>query len=293
MKKYYSVFLLFLPLALFPLALTAQETDMSLLSGDKVWTMQYKGVLPPEYGDVYTFVETRLEGDTIIDGIHFKRKYRRIWRLGEEKPDVWTPLSEYLGQDGGKVYLCSREFYNSPLGSPQLIMDFSAEVGDDVYIGTPESNESYTVTDVSNMVIYDSDDKSTRRCLHVKYGVTIITDEWIEGIGSLLFGVSTTSPGAGAFTHLYRCVDGDKLLYQWDTIVGIGDAPRLMNNEGMNNVAGAVYDLQGRRVGYNSSETITNNRSTFLRPFGSKRAELERNLKPGVYIQNGKKIVKK
>ena len=38
-----------------------------------------------------------------------------------------------------------------------------------------------------------------------------------------------------------------------------------------------LHDLQGRRVGYNNRETITNNREP---------------LKPGVYIQNGKKIVK-
>ena len=146
----------------------AQETDQSLLSGNKVWTLEIKDVLPSEYGDVYWYEETRLDGDTIIDGIHFKRKYIRIWKLGEAKPDVWTPLSEYLGQDGDKVYLCSREFYNSPLGAPQLIMDFSAKPGDNVYIGTSESGESYTVTDISNMVISDFDDKSTRRCLHVR-----------------------------------------------------------------------------------------------------------------------------
>ena len=242
----------------------AQETDQSLLSGNKVWTLEIKGVLPSEYGDVYWYEETRLDGDTIIDGIHFKRKYIRIWKLGEAKPDVWTPLSEYLGQDGDKVYLCSREFYNSPLGAPQLIMDFSAKPGDNVYIGTSESGESYTVTDISNMVISDFDDKSTRRCLHVRYATTTLTDEWIEGIGSLLFGVSTTSPGVGAFTHLYRCVDGDRLFYQWDTIDAIDDAPRLMNNEEKNNEASAVYDLQGRRLAQKPTK--------------------------GVYIQNGKKV---
>ena len=60
---------------------------------------------------------------------------------------------------------------------------------------------------------------------------------------------------------------------------GIGDAPRLMNNEIMNNEARAVvYDLQGRQVNYNNRETITNKRFK---------------LKLGVYILNGKKIVKK
>ena len=79
--------------------------------------------------------------------------------------------------------------------------------------------------------------------------------------------MSTTSPGVGAFTHLYRCVDGDRLFYQWDTIDAIDDAPRLMNNEEKNNEASAVYDLQGRRLAQKPTK--------------------------GVYIQDGKKVAVK
>ena len=152
-------------------------------------------------------------------------------------------------------------------GPEVVVYTKNPQPGDNVYIGTSESGESYTVTDISNMVISDFDDKSTRRCLHVRYATTTLTDEWIEGIGSLLFGVSTTSPGVGAFTHLYRCVDGDRLFYQWDTIDAIDDAPRLMNNEEKNNEASAVYDLQGRRLTQKPTK--------------------------GVYIQDGKKVAVK
>ena len=82
-----------------------QREYESLLSESKVWTMSYQGVVNPEvYGDIYHFTDTKLVGDTVINDIHFMRKYQRQWSLGEETPADWTATNEYLGQDGGKIY---------------------------------------------------------------------------------------------------------------------------------------------------------------------------------------------
>ena len=110
-----------------PLVLKEREYYESLLSESKVWTMVYKlAVYSKEYGDVYNFVDTKLVGDTIINDIHFKQKYCREWKLGEEIPTEWTATDNYLGQDSGKVYLYSDR--NKMMVED---MDFSLNVGDE------------------------------------------------------------------------------------------------------------------------------------------------------------------
>ena len=86
------------------------------------------------------------------------------------------------------------------------------------------------------------------------------------------------------------------------------DANSIHNSQfTIHNWAGAVYDLQGRRVNYNNRETITNKRSCVpavaserLR-VGDQRSGMQSSsatfnvqrstLKPGLYIQNGRKVV--
>ena len=66
MKKFLMSFLLLLPLSAI-----AQEDYLSLLSGDRVWTMKYDIVSYP-VGAV-RFSETILRGDTVINGIKYMR----------------------------------------------------------------------------------------------------------------------------------------------------------------------------------------------------------------------------
>ena len=50
----------------------AQKEYESLLEEGKVWKMEYKAVLPSEYGEHYSYENVVLQGDTVIDGIPFK-----------------------------------------------------------------------------------------------------------------------------------------------------------------------------------------------------------------------------
>lgn len=202
---------------------TISDNYESLLSGNKCWTMMSKMVLAPEYGDVYSLSEIRLEHDTVIDGIPFKRKEYRTWTVGEQKPEEWTLSHEYIGQKDGKVYLFSQKSY-SYLESPCLVMDFSADVNSVVTVGNHARDglkDSYTVTSVSNEVPSGSEENTARRSLHVQSSSPSREDVWIEGVGSLQFGLSLTVPVPGAIQHLYNCVDGDKVLYRYEDVPSI------------------------------------------------------------------------
>ena len=224
-------------------ALSAQVSYESLLEGDRCWTMQYKSVLSPERDGVMSFEEVRLNGDTVIGGILFKQKISRSWLHGCEKPTDWTASHEYLGQEGGKVYLFSNIPYYE-MTEPRLIMDFSANAGDIIEVGLQSIRFSYAVTSSDYAVLQDCDDHTPRRCLYVRSTEGGVTDKWIEGIGSAQFGISSTIPSDGTMVCLYSCSNNGIVTYKTD-----GDVPSGIRTVGASNkLVKDIFDLQGRRV---------------------------------------------
>ena len=243
----------------------AQEEYESLLSESKVWTMRYKSVYNPEgSGDVYNFVDTKLVGDTIINGVHFKQKYqsdwRKDWRKDKETPTEWSATGEYLGQEGGKVY----QYYDK---TKRMVLDMvmSLQVGDRTACLYNEDIPLYFIaTAASDTTLNNTDEIKPRRCVHVQLEYHRTTDVWIEGIGSLTIGINGLGYylSSGAIPKLYRCTDGDAVIYQSDSTLDIQDV-RLYRSEDN----GTFYDLQGRRLTDKPTK--------------------------GLYIQNGKKVIVK
>ena len=204
-----------------PLVQKEKEYYESLLSESKVWTMVYKLVVnPQEYGDVYNFVDTKLVGDTIINDIPFKQKYCREWKLGEEIPTEWTATDNYLGQDGGKVYLYSDR--NKMMVED---MDFSLNVGDEricyyQYYYDKEMPLRFVATAVSDTILNNTDRHVPRKCIHVLLpeGQTNAQDSdiWIDGIGSMRLGLDGMGmiQAAGSIPKLYRVTDVNGVIYQ-------------------------------------------------------------------------------
>lgn len=246
MKK----FIIFTMSMLCYVATMAQEGYESLLSESKVWTMMQKPSVNPEvYGDLCYIIETKLVGDTIINGIHFMQKYERKCKQGDEMPATWTATHEYLGQDGGKIFLYSRKTEIMILD-----MDFSLEVGDkigsyDLSICS-DLNFSFEVTDVSDIVLANSTDQVSRSCVYVQVEENpSTTDIWIEGIGSMQYGISGVwqTLASGSFDQLIKCTDGDTILYLSDTSKeenpsGV-KSPYILKEQPQ-----TVYDLQGHRL---------------------------------------------
>jgi len=208
-----------------PLVLKEKEYYESLLSESKVWTMVYKLVVnPQEYGDVYNFVDTKLVGDTIINNIHFKQKYSREWNMRKGTPTEWTATDNYLGQDGGKVYLYSDR--NKMIVED---MDFSLNVGDEriCYYQFDKDKEEplcFVATAVSDTVLNNTDIQEPRKCIHVMLledqtnDYPQDSDIWIDGIGSVKLGIDGMGMirAAGSIPKLYRVTDGDAVIYQSD-----------------------------------------------------------------------------
>ena len=248
MKKCIIVFLWLL----FTVPSLAQEGYESLLSESKVWTMGYKGVVNPlVYGDIYFFIDTKLVGDTVINDIHFMQKYQRQWNLGEETPAEWTATGEYLGQDGGKIYQ-----YTDWSKNVALDMDISLNVGDRINYDDIDLLY-FEATAVSDTILADADDNKPRRCVEVETEMPHITDVWIEGIGSVTLGIRRMYDhlAAGAVPKLYKCTDGDAVIYQstlspgfYHPLVVRGGKKWTYRHNTFENVYDYYYILEGDTV---------------------------------------------
>lgn len=192
----------------------AQEEFESLLSESKVWTMTTKPSLnPEEFGDLRYIEETKLVGDTIINGIHFMRKYNRRCKQGDEMPTKWSATNEYLGQEGSRIYQ-----YSSRSKKMILDMDFALGVGDKVsyYFDDEVVLFDFVVTAVSDTIIGNSTDKARRRCMYAQVeDCPSVTDVWIEGIGSMQYGISGVwkTMATGSFDQMIKCTDGNKCIF--------------------------------------------------------------------------------
>ena len=184
----------------------------SFLTEGKVWTMVYKGVIAPWYGDKYAFKEMKLMGDTVINEIHFKEIFARIYSYGEPIPEKWTSEDMFLGEEGGKVYVRWKD--SDRQGQA---MDFSMQEGEtqDFYTGIDSRIVPIHVQAIKDSVM----NNTVRKCFYVGVpGEPFADDVWIEGIGSLRWGILGVvlefSGLSGAEPQLYECRQGNEVLYQ-------------------------------------------------------------------------------
>lgn len=251
---------------MFSFAAALAQTDVEpLLSESKVWTMRYHLVVPPAYGDVFSYAEYRVTGEITISGIPFKKVLTRSRQEDEEYPEEWKDAGFTIGQNGDKVYLHYNSYDDDFICT---VMDFSLNRGDVFQLSMssdPNDRSDFTVTEMSDVVLENSADQTPRKCLHLQPEGMLGWDEvWIEGIGSLTGGLMGTAiyRASGTYPNLMRCVDNDKLLFEYGTTTSMAQPPIK------HSVASSrIHDLQGRRVNSLSAK--------------------------GIYIQNGRKVVVK
>ena len=183
----------------------------SLLSEGKTWTMSYRS--PYQEGKV-NYVESKLEGDTIIGDVTFKRKYDREWKQGDATPQEWKATDYYVGEDGGKVYY----YYKVLNDEPQLLMDFSAKVDDVIPVQIEGTPSGIKVVSVDNTILGSSTDQTRRRCLDVRDTWHNRSDTWIEGIGSMTFGIENYFMNmlTGGIPKFIKCQYNGQTLYEDD-----------------------------------------------------------------------------
>ena len=236
-------------------AIWAQGDTRQLLAENKKWEMHYTINNPPN-SRVARVEEMTLTQDTTINGLSFKRRETKSYILGEDIPSGWV-ANGYLGYDHGKVYV-----WKIGYSHPQLCMDFSLEVGDELTLGESGSSDfTYKVIAVSDTIFNNSADKERRKCIYVRgLEYSNVTDVWVEGIGSLTYGVTGVTPlFFGASPCLYECAKDGVILFRSNETSFISSVQLdvLKTN--------AIFDLQGRRLTQAPAK--------------------------GVFIQNGKKVI--
>ena len=240
------------------IAISAQNKISDILNGDKQWTMRYKLVVAPELGDVIYYESIKLVGDTIIAGIPFKQEYTQERKAFSDVTNEWKPSEFYIGQDGEKIF----EYSNVPK-TIRLAYDFSHNIGDKVTItnfyDSKDPRYTFNIINISDSVLASSTDKLQRKCLYEQQ------DIWIEGIGSLSYGLrgALLCTYSGAKQTFVECRDKDNILYENPDAKTL-DNECIQIKRPSNSIS--LFDLQGRRINGQPQK--------------------------GMYIQNGKKFVK-
>jgi len=171
------------------------------------WTQDHDNVLwPNKYWFVqYTnsenkrmIVETKLVGDTtmqtgfcsitvdtLIGEIPLARKVFREYEEGTAKPEEWTTTNIYIGQKNRKVY----QYENGKL---QVIFDFTLHEGERISFAGNMAGDTmeYVVQNVSHVIFPNR--MSRRRVIVSEAQQPDSTDVWIEGLGSLKYGLESS-----------------------------------------------------------------------------------------------------
>ena len=192
------------------------EPYRSFMEEGKIWTLAVDMAINPKEYNTHKYVEMKLEGDTLIDGIHFKRRYEREWPRGEQKQEAWKATRIYIGEDGGKVYQ-----FNSQTKEMRLDMDYTLKEGDTFqtsdFGGYTDHMPAFLVTAVTEEVLPFFPDRIPRKCIYLEAfnSHNYFTDVWVEGIGSLEFGIMGTNyyETVGGGYIMAKCCNGENVLY--------------------------------------------------------------------------------
>jgi len=178
--------------------------ENKLITENRVWSYLQDNCAPGviEYKSFYT----RLRGDTLINGI----TYKRVQLAEDESADQWKYTDEFVREQENRIY-----YLNTLLEGESLIYDFNLEVGEEVTVWNPLEPDGLNliVTKIDSVLIHDGYHKR----------LELIIDEfsspeyWIEGIGSE-YGLLNS--GGGVFlgicgNYLLLCATIDGLqIYQ-------------------------------------------------------------------------------
>ena len=253
MKK--LLFFISFGLMIFSQRISAEKEYENIMDEGKVWTMRYELVVAPEYGKPIRFEEIKLEGDAVFEGKTYKKVWSRNWGEWESKPEQWH-FGGYIRQEGGKVYQ----------KGDNLILDFSAQIGDEVFVNNAE--EMVKGGFCKNLVVEEVTDETIcgkkRKCLKLRYlQHPDFTETWIEGIGSLNFGIwGDRLEWGGSRMSLDKCTQNGDVIYSAEgeatAIEKVHSSKFIVHSEDW-------FTLDGRHISGQS--------------------------KPGIYIRDGRKVV--
>ena len=192
MRKLYSVLIICLSGILFPFCSSAQ--DEVFPTKDAIWNIYI-----PKYGAMVTSHYYGFVGDTVFDGLSYRKLYLLKDSVLRENPE-----NVYVGGvrvSGKKVYMRPTDTATGKLLEEFLMYDFSVQVGDKInfgkrprfmrdYGGITFANVSPYLDDITGYVENIEETDRGREFEIVSGGY----DTWIEGVGSLLGLFFTPAP---------------------------------------------------------------------------------------------------
>ena len=139
------------------------------------------------------------EGDTIIDNVRYTKVYRQKCKSEMECGELLyyaAVREDTIGEKIYAVYPCDSAMlpYIPYLCDEVLLADFNVQVGDqiDVYANWPWFDKrSVTINDIDSILI---DNQFRKRINLVNYYNFGVSDSWVEGFGSITFGLFFPSP---------------------------------------------------------------------------------------------------
>ena len=202
MKRIFSL----LGLTLSMLSLAHSQDMITLTQEGRLWTTHvWWAVSPPQdYIEAY-----RIEGDTTLGG----KTYKKIYCYHKQDLSDRTLYTYACRQEGKKVFI---RFYGEK--NERLFFDFSFKVGDTLFV--EEHSRKMRVTAIGDTVINGRASHYVRLVNEYEFGYRE-EDIWVEGIGSLDYGISWDGmrqmPGAKKYTLLCCHQDNDLLWKNSDT----------------------------------------------------------------------------
>ncbi len=160
----------------------------------KCWNLTiYDDDFSPEHlKPTWTYYGMKTGGDTIISGIPYKKLFISYDSLFRETFGIVG-----IREDSSRIYLSESRYTLEEA----LLYDFSLDTGDSITvyrlirIDHPSINQALAIVDSINTISIDGD---TRKQLFIEYQCIgcpecVEKDIWVEGIGSLNFGLLNES----------------------------------------------------------------------------------------------------
>ena len=178
-----------------------------LAKENMTWKMAYKLAVDSEQGDVFQYSDLRFQYTEMFnDTISFNRVYSQSRTMDGTEIHSWAPENYSIGETRGRVYQMVE-------GSTDIfpIMDFTLKVGDELQV---YGDVTYKVIAVSDTLMGNVPDCHLRHCIYVKDKNSGEEDCWVEGIGSLKYGISgIMSQADGSIPRLLQCAQNGRNLY--------------------------------------------------------------------------------
>ena len=179
----------------------------------------------------FTLTSYFVSGDTIIGGTHCSKVMRQRLANGMPQATYYCSFSE----DGGQVlqYMPSQE-------SPNLRYDFSASVGDTVYLGnTSQPLHERAAWKVESCDTIQTTERLLRR-LHVSSLPGGVADVWVEGCGSSVMHCFESSP------MLVSCIRSGEETVCGDDFAGLAQPAEYLHMLAVGKVWNQSYTDKGR-----------------------------------------------